>query len=205
MPTGPSVADATVVVLGLAVVELEHEDAAGEQPFVVGTAVVALEAEEVLVPAAGRLDVAHRDHGLRLGRADRRDDADPVAGGVVELHQPALAVVEPRPPPHLAAAGDGPPERGWRSSAQIHTTGPRSATGARSVVHWPIIPGASKLPEVEVDRPAEDRLVERRRARDVQRRKLQVADLAVWRVHVASLPGVSATSSRRTERANQSW
>src|SRR4030095_1802808 len=92
-------ADATVVVLGLAVVELEHEDAAGEQPFVVGTAVVALEAGEGL----GRAAAPWHDGWGGAGR-DGPDAADPVPGGLVEPHQPALAVVEPRPPPHLAAA-----------------------------------------------------------------------------------------------------
>ena len=141
-----------MVVLGLAVVELEHEDAAGEQPLVVGTAVVALEAEEALVPAAGRLDVAHRDHGLGLGRADRRDDADPVAGGIVELHQPALAVVEPRPPRTWPPPATASPRRRPRAGRRR----PRSTVADQGalVVHWPIIPGASKLPEARsTDQP----------------------------------------------------
>ena len=105
-------------------------------------AVVAAEAEELLVPAAGRLDVAHRDQGLRLGGANRDDDADPVAGGVVDLGQPALAAVELRPALHRAAVGDDRAASvGASSSAQIHTTGPRrrpapgrSSTGRSSRV-----------------------------------------------------------------------
>ena len=52
------VADRAVVVVGALVVELQHQLAVGEEPLVRRSAVVAGEAEQLLVPAAGRLDVA---------------------------------------------------------------------------------------------------------------------------------------------------
>jgi hypothetical protein len=120
-------------------VELEHEDAAGEQPFVLGTAVVALEAEEALVPTAGRTG-ATTPIRLPAGSSSSTSQRSPLSS-----HG------RPRtwPPPATAR-----PSVGWSWSAQTHTTGPRSAAGARSVVHWPIIPGASKLPEARsTDQP----------------------------------------------------
>jgi hypothetical protein len=56
------------------VVELEDERAVRDETFVLGSAVSALAAEERLVPAAARFDVAYRDewlwsHDPMLGRS----------------------------------------------------------------------------------------------------------------------------------------
>src|SRR5215218_2651380 len=216
------VADAPVVVLDLAVVELQHQHAVGEQPLVLWAAVVALQAEELLIPAAGGLDVAHREHGLRLSGADRHDDADPVTGRVVDLGQLALAGVQLAPALHHAAAGDHAPERGM----QLVGRDPhhRPARGGRGTVGRPLPdhPGGLEAARGAVGRPAEHRPVEGRRAGDVHRGQLQVPDLAVRRVprgagvalaHVERLPAiavgldamVSPSSSRSTDLANHCW
>lgn len=58
------VADQPVMVFDLAVVQLKHQDAIGEKPFVLRAAVVAVQTEQLLIPAAGRFDIADRDHCL---------------------------------------------------------------------------------------------------------------------------------------------
>lgn len=56
------VADQPVVVFDLAVVELKNQDSIGEESFVLGSSVAALQTEELLIPAAGCFDIADRDH-----------------------------------------------------------------------------------------------------------------------------------------------
>ena len=70
---------------------------------------ITTKAEELLIPAAGRLDIAYGDHGLRLSRASGHHDADPVAGRIVDLDKPALAAIELRMPVHDAAVCDDLP------------------------------------------------------------------------------------------------
>src|SRR6516225_6814037 len=106
------VGEQAVVVLDVPVVELEHEDVVGEQALVLRSAVVAAQAEELLVPAAGCLDVADAEQCLGLGGAGRGDDADPVACGVVDLSQPAFAVVRPGAATDPAAGRLDPLQRG---------------------------------------------------------------------------------------------
>src|SRR5215211_4405024 len=214
------VADAPVVVLDLALVELQHQRPVGEEPLVLRAAVVALQAEELLVPAAGGLDVADREHGLRLGGADRHDDADPVAGRVVDLGQPALAVVQPRPALHRAAAVD----HARQGLMEVVGADPqhRPTGGGRRPLGRPLPdhPGGLEAARGAVGRPAEHRLVEGRRAGDVLSGQLQVPDLAVRRVprgagaalaHVERLRAIavgvvmSPSSSRSSELANQRW
>jgi hypothetical protein len=98
-------------VLGLPVVELEHEYSVREEPFVVWAAVVALQAEELLIPQAGCLDVAHSDQCLGLCGANRDDHTDAVAGGIIDLCEPAFAVVELRRSVYGAAVGGDSLER----------------------------------------------------------------------------------------------
>ena len=66
---------------------------------------ITAKAKELLIPAAGRLDVAYCDHGLRLSCADGHDDADPVSGRVVDLDEPTLSAVELGAPVDCATVG----------------------------------------------------------------------------------------------------
>ena len=54
------------LVLDLKAVELHHEPISIDQAFVVGAAVVATEAEQLLVPTAAGLDVSGTDERLRV-------------------------------------------------------------------------------------------------------------------------------------------
>ena len=57
--------DATVVVLDLKAVQLHHKPISIDQAFVVRAAVVAADAEQLLVPTAARLNVGGTDQRLR--------------------------------------------------------------------------------------------------------------------------------------------
>jgi hypothetical protein len=169
--------DHAVMVRDVAVVQLQHEGRPGEQPLVLGAAVIAAQAEQVLVPAAGGLDVAHREHRLGLRRPGRDDDPDAVARGVVHLHEPALAAVELRTPVHPPAVRADPRQR----RVQLVGADPRERTvrcdrplGGELPDH----PRRGEPPVPGVDRPAEHPLVERGGPREVDGRDLQVADLA---------------------------
>ena len=59
-------ADATVIVLYLKVVQLHHKPISIDQAFVVGAAVVATDAEQLLVPTAAGLNISGTDKGLRV-------------------------------------------------------------------------------------------------------------------------------------------
>jgi hypothetical protein len=179
---GLGVADRAVVVLDVRLVQLQHQDAVGQQPLVVGPAVVADQAEQVLVPAAGGLDVADGEHGLGLRRPGHGDQADPVAGRVVDLGQPALALVEPGPAPH-GAAGRGHRVQGRPQPVDADPQD-RPAGRRRGQLGGPLADHPRRLEAavLQVGLPAEHRPVEGRRGGDVQGGQLQVADLAVGRV-----------------------
>ena len=131
--------------------ELEHEDAAGEQPFVVGTAVVALEAEEVRWYQ--RLDASTSRTAIMVwGWAGRTGATTPIrlpAGSSSSTSQRSPLSSRRR----TAAAGDA----AARASAGAGPSRPtRPVHGRRpgDVVARPIIPGASKLPEARsTDQP----------------------------------------------------
>src|SRR6266508_4359945 len=217
------VSHGTVMVLGPDVVQLQDEVPVGEQPLVLGAAVVAAQAEQLLVPTAGGFHVAYRDHGLGPGGTGQDDDSDPVAGRVVDLDEPAFPVVESGAAAYGAAVGDYLAERGL----QLVGADPqdRAAGGGRLEVGGQLADhcGCLEAAVPQSDRPAEHRLVERRGPGYVECGELQVSDLAVRRrldpaVDVGSSHGdllllaergldggVSATSSRRAVRANQSW
>src|SRR6266540_2697406 len=217
------VSHGTVMVLGPDVVQLQDEVPVGEQPLVLGAAVVAAQAEQLLVPTAGGFHVAYRDHGLGPGGTGQDDDSDPVAGRVVDLDEPAFPVVESGAAAYGAAVGDYLAERGL----QLVGADPqdRAAGGGGLEVGGQLADhcGCLEAAVPQSDRPAEHRLVERRGPGYVECRELQVSDLAVRRrldpaVDVGSSHGdllllaergldggVSATSSRRAVRANQSW
>ena len=128
-------------------VELEDEGAPVNEPLVGGTTVVAAQPEHVLIPPAGYLDIAYGDERLGLGVAANSDGyADAVTCGVIALDQVALTAIRlgpTCPPPPLASMR-------WRTgpswSARIHTPGPESPADGRSMVHSPMIPGASRRP-----------------------------------------------------------
>ena len=94
-----------VVVFDIPTMELKDQSAVGKEPFVLRTTMITSKAEKMLIPAAGRFDVAHSDHGLRLRRSNGNDDADSVAGRIVDLYEPTLPVVELGASVHCAAAG----------------------------------------------------------------------------------------------------
>ena len=54
----------TVMVLDVPVVQLEDQISARDQSLIIRPAVVALTAEETLIPTTARLDVMHADEGL---------------------------------------------------------------------------------------------------------------------------------------------
>ena len=179
LPPPARVADRPVVVLDLGVVQLQHQLPAREQPLVVRAAVVAAQPEQALVPAAGRLDVAHGDQRLRLRRPHVHDHADPVARRVLDLDEPALGAVAVR-----AARTAVPPASttrcsvGKRSSARIQTSGPASAD--RRALGGPLADHAGCF-EAAVLRPT-SRTPPRRTppTRATSRRgQLQVVDAAV--------------------------
>ena len=55
-----------VVVFDIPAMELKHKGSIGEQPFVLRATMITAKAEELLIPAAGRFDIAYGDHGLHL-------------------------------------------------------------------------------------------------------------------------------------------
>lgn len=58
------ITDWIVVVSDAKTMQLEDEHAIGNQPLILGSTVRALAAEEVLVPAAARFDIGHRNERL---------------------------------------------------------------------------------------------------------------------------------------------
>jgi hypothetical protein len=58
--------DVTVIVLDLKAVQLHHKPISLNQAFVVGAAVVATDAEQLLVPTAACLNVSGTDERLRV-------------------------------------------------------------------------------------------------------------------------------------------
>jgi hypothetical protein len=65
------VADRTVMMLCIPVVQLEDQPAVGNESFVVRTAMVALTANEMLIPATAGFDIAHANEGLWTHRNNR--------------------------------------------------------------------------------------------------------------------------------------
>lgn len=59
------VSDRTVVMLDFEAVQLKDQKAIQDEALVMRSSVRALAAEQLLVPAAARLDVDHGDEGLR--------------------------------------------------------------------------------------------------------------------------------------------
>ena len=53
-----------VMVFHFPLVQLQHQLASGDQPFVIGTAMVALTAQQPLIPATAGFDIAHADERL---------------------------------------------------------------------------------------------------------------------------------------------
>jgi hypothetical protein len=92
----------SMVVLHLSMMELKDECSVGEQPFVLRTSMIATEAQELLVPEAGRFHIAYRDHGLGLSCARPYHQADAVARRIIDLGQPPLTAIESRPAAYLA-------------------------------------------------------------------------------------------------------
>jgi hypothetical protein len=150
-----------VVVLGLPVVELKHECSVRQEAFVVWAAVVASQAEELLIPAAGCFDIAHSDQCLSLGGANRNDDTDAIARGIIDLCQPARAVVDLRPSVNGAAVGGNSQER--RRELVGADPYERSALAAWCPFGCPLADHSGRFEASmgEVDGPAEHRFVER--------------------------------------------
>jgi nickel-dependent lactate racemase len=153
--------DHAMVMPNLAMMKLQHQNAPGEQALVVRPAVVALQAEQLLVPAAGCLDVAHHDHGLGLDRADRNDNPEAVPGRVIDLGEPSFALVQPWPAAHHAPVGHDPVQGGPQPVGQDPENGPTrrcrgTVDGPPSTDPGPVEAG------VRDSLPAEHALVERR-------------------------------------------
>jgi hypothetical protein len=83
-----------MMVFNISTMELKDQSPVSQKPFVLRPTMITAKAEELLIPAAGRLDVAYCEHRLRLSCANAHHDADPVSGRVVDLDEPALPAVE---------------------------------------------------------------------------------------------------------------
>jgi hypothetical protein len=94
-----------VVVFNISTMELKYQSSVSKEPFVLRPTMITAKAEKLLIPAAGRFNVAYRDHGLRLSCANGHDDADPIAGWVVDLDEPTLSTVELGASLHCATVG----------------------------------------------------------------------------------------------------
>ena len=103
---GLSVDEKPMVVFDIAVMKLKGESAAGKQPLVLGTSMITAETQQLLIPAARRLDIAYRDHGLGLSCSNRYHNPESVASRVVDLHKPSLATIKLGLAMHFAAVGD---------------------------------------------------------------------------------------------------
>jgi hypothetical protein len=117
------IADGTMFVVDLPVVELENELAVRDEPFVVGTAMRALTAEEPLVPRTARFDIVNRDkwlgpHASMLWSAARHAarpgyegcasvplNARTVAGGAVARNDSTIASITNVRDPGAAVVG----------------------------------------------------------------------------------------------------
>lgn len=67
-----AIADGAVVMFDLEMMQLEDQLAIADQPLIVRAAVVALAAQEVLIPAAAGLDISDGDHRLRAHETSTR-------------------------------------------------------------------------------------------------------------------------------------
>ena len=150
---------------------------------------ITLQAEELLIPRAGGFNVAYRDHGLGLGGVDGHHDANPVAGRILDLGQPALTPIELRTSAHCAAVGL---DLGERTMETVRSDPHHGSTKAgRRCISRQLADHSRgfEASAVAVNRPSEDACVERSGSLDVQRWKLQVVDLPVRRVIVALTHG----------------
>ncbi len=68
------IADAAMMVLHLPAVQLKNEPAARNEPFILGSAMIASQAEQPLIPAAAGLYVAHANQRLWTHRKFRGHD-----------------------------------------------------------------------------------------------------------------------------------
>src|SRR5512133_196364 len=142
---------------------------------------ITTEAQKLLIPTARCLDIAYRDHGLRLHCANGYHDADSVSGRIVDLGKPALTTVELRAPAHCAAVGFDESERVVDALGRDPHN--RSAGGGWRDVAGQLADhsGCLKAPAVMVDGPSEDVFVEGGGALDINCRKLEILNLAVRR------------------------
>jgi hypothetical protein len=62
------VADGAVMMLDIPTVQLKNQPAVRNKSLILGAAMIALAAEESLIPATARLDVAHANQGLWIHR-----------------------------------------------------------------------------------------------------------------------------------------
>jgi hypothetical protein len=116
-----------MVVFDLSLVELQHQCAVGEQPFVLRATMITAKTEELLIPAAGYFHIAYGDHRLGLSCANGDHDADAIAGWVFDLDKPALTTIELGASMHCATVGDDASE----GAVQVVGGNPQNRSASR--------------------------------------------------------------------------
>jgi hypothetical protein len=168
----------SVMVSDVSVVELKNERSVGKQPFVVRTPMITTETEKLLIPQARRLDIRYGDHGLGLCYADPHNDADAVAGWVLDLREPPLTAIELRPSADPAASCLDFPQCAVKAigrDPQHRTARCRHDIGGQLTDQA----GRFEASADRIDRPAKDSCVEVSRTFEVERWKLHVFNLAM--------------------------